>query len=63
MSNEKQKDDKAATPKKVEGAESTELDNESLDDVSGGMAGLRPAIPDLGPAGLPSLETDKCISQ
>jgi hypothetical protein len=62
MSNEKQKDDKAPKPKKAEGAESTELDNESLDGVSGGMAGLRPALPDFGSAGLPTVEKDGCIS-
>jgi hypothetical protein len=63
MSNEKQKDDKVPQPKKVEGSDSTELDNESLDDVSGGMAGLSPALPDLGAAVLEDPTTPKCISQ
>jgi hypothetical protein len=61
MSSEKQKDDKASSPKKVEGAEPSELDNESLDDVSGGLA---PAIPNVGDVtGLPSREVATCLSQ
>jgi hypothetical protein len=62
MSNEKQKGGEAK-PKKADGTDSSELDEQNLDDVSGGMAGLSPAIPDLGSAGLSSLETAKCISQ
>jgi hypothetical protein len=61
MSNEKKKDGEVSKPKKSD--ESSELDDQKLDDVSGGMAGLQPAIPDLGSAGLSSLETAKCISQ
>ena len=63
MSNDKQKDASPDKPKTGPGSESTELDNESLDGVSGGMAGIRPAIPTTGPVALPGDETDKCISQ
>ncbi len=44
MSNEKQKDATPEKPKTGQGSESTELDNEALDGVSGGMAGLQTAI-------------------
>ncbi len=60
MSNDKQKDANLDKPKKVDGADSAELDSESLDGVSGGM---RPAFPDFGAAKLPTGETDVCISQ
>ena len=63
MSNDNKKDANSEKPKTGEGSESTELDNEALDGVSGGMAGLQVAIPGTGPVGLPGLEIDKCISQ
>jgi hypothetical protein len=62
MSNEEKKDDTEPKPKKVTEGQPTELDDKSLEGVSGGMLGV--AIPNVGGVtGLPSEETATCISQ
>jgi hypothetical protein len=63
MSNEEKKETTTEPkPKKVAEGQPSELDDESLEGVSGGMLGV--AIPNVGGVtGLPNEEMAICISQ
>jgi len=54
---------KAKAKARSKKSDETELDNQSLDEVSGGFASLETAIPSFGAAALSSEQTPKCISQ